>query len=58
MEQKRREFIYATAANGMTVRIPAENFERWQAAQDQIRAGMSQPDLQMQEQLRWHMEGK
>ena len=56
MEQ--RKFIYATAANGLTVRIPAENFEQWQRAQDEIRAGKLQADPQMTEQLRSLMEKK
>ena len=56
MEQ--RKFIYATAANGLMVRIPAENFEQWQRAQDEIRAGKLQADPQMTEQLRSLMEKK
>ena len=36
------KFIYATAANGMTVRIPEEQFEAWQKTQDEIRAGTYQ----------------
>lgn len=56
MAQKKGKFIYATAANGLTVRIPAENFDRWQKAQDEIRAGKSQADRQTVERLRSLME--
>lgn len=34
-----KQYIYATAANGITVRIPAEKYEAWKKAQDEIRAG-------------------
>ena len=32
-------YIYDTAANGMTVRIPLSRYEAWKKAQDEIRAG-------------------
>lgn len=57
--QKRQgKFIYATAANGLTVRIPAEQYGSWKAEQDKIRAGTSKADQQMVEQLRSFMEKK
>ena len=43
---QQRKFIYAQAANGLTVRIPEEHFEAWQKGQDEIRAGMSEADRQ------------
>lgn len=37
--QSGRAYIYATAANGIEVRIPADRYEQWKAAQDLIRKG-------------------
>ena len=34
-----KAYIYATAANEMTVRIPKDKYPQWKAAQDKIRAG-------------------
>ena len=42
MAGKAKAYIYATAANGLTVRIPADRFESWKKAQDEIRAGTRQ----------------
>lgn len=51
MAQQTR-YIYATAANGMEVRIPAEKYPEWQKAQEEIRAGKRKADPQTAQQLR------
>ena len=49
-------FIYAKAANGLTVRIPLEKFERWKKAQDEIRAGKRKADPETVKRLASHLE--
>ena len=58
MSKQQRKFVYATAANGLTVRIPADQYKNWKAEQDKIRAGTSKPNPQMLEQLRSRMESE
>ena len=50
MEQEKK-YIYATAANGLEVRIPADKYPQWKAEQDKIRSGQSKEDRQMVKQL-------
>ena len=52
------EYVYATAANGMTVRIPAKNFDAWQKEQNRLKAGgaPSPEQLKMAERLRSLLE--
>ncbi|MBR2478954.1 MAG: hypothetical protein IKB47_00935 [Clostridia bacterium] len=40
-KKSERAYIYATAANGMEVRIPTDRYEQWKAAQDRIRQGQT-----------------
>ena len=47
----KQQFIYATAANGLEVRIPADKYPQWKAEQDKIRSGQSKEDQQMVKQL-------
>ena len=58
MSKPKEKFVYATAANGMTVRIPMSRYKSWKAEQDKIRAGTSKADPQMQERLRSLMGGR
>lgn len=54
-----KKYIYAKAANGMTVRIPAEKYPAWKKVQDEIRAGKTPDSLRkMQEQLTSALEKK
>ena len=56
-----KKYIYATAANGMEVRIPLERYPEWKAAQDKIKAGKApsgQEAQQIQKQLRSLITGK
>ena len=46
-----KKYIYATAANGMTVRVPADRFEEWKQAQEKIRTGQPVDTKETQEQL-------
>ena len=46
------EYIYTTAANGLTVRIPADWYPQWKEKQDEIRAGKSKAEAQTTERLR------
>lgn len=56
--RQERKYIYATAANGLEVRIPVENFEAWSREQDKIRAGNSKAQAQTVERLRSLMAQK
>lgn len=47
----KQQFIYATAANGLEVRIPADKYPQWKAEQDKIRSGQSKEDQRMVKQL-------
>ncbi len=58
MTEKPKKFIYDTAANGLTVRIPADRYEAWKAEQDKIRAGTSKADPRTVARLRSLMGGK
>ena len=56
MAGQEKTYYYLEAANGMTVRVPEDKLESWQAAQDKIRADMQagktpKPDPQMVERL-------
>ena len=54
-----KEYIYATAANGIEVRIPKDKYPAWKATQDRIRAGEKvEPDPEIVKQLRFLMTGK
>ena len=56
-----KAYVYATAANGMEVRIPADRYPQWKAAQDKLRAeGKTgiQIDPETAKQLRSHMKKK
>ena len=53
-----KKFICATAANGLTVRIPAERYPQWKKAQDEIRAGTRKTSVQTEKQLRSLMTRK
>lgn len=50
--KKETTYIYAQAANGMEVRIPADKYESWKKAQDELRAGTRKPDQKTAERLR------
>ena len=58
MADKKKAYIYATAANGLEVRIPADRFDEWQKAQEEIKAGKRKASPQTVEQLRSLMEKK
>lgn len=53
-----KQYIYAEAANGLTVRIPADRYDSWKKTQDSTRAGTYKRDPQMLEQLRSLMKNK
>ena len=55
---KTKKYIYATAANGMEVRIPADRYPQWKKAQDAQRQGKGQLDPQIAERLRSLMENE
>ena len=44
MAKKQEKVLYQTAANGMTVRIPAASYAKW-------KAGQKQPDSQDKQRL-------
>lgn len=54
-------YVYAEAANGMTVRIPLKNFDQWQKAQEEIKKKQYEPtqeEIEFARKLRDLMEGK
>lgn len=53
-----KKYIYAEAANGLTVRIPAERYPQWKAVQEEIKAGKRKTDPQQVRQLASLMEKK
>jgi hypothetical protein len=54
-----KKYIYSKAANGMTVRIPAEKYPAWKKAQDEIRAGRIPDSVRkMEEQLASALKSK
>ena len=53
-----KAYVYATAANGMEVRIPKDKYPEWKAAQDKLRAGERLPESQTAKQLASLMKGE
>ena len=53
-----KQYIYATAANGLEVRIPADRYPAWKKAQDELRAGTRKAEAQTVKQLRSLMRKK
>ena len=51
-------YIYATAANGLTVRIRRDQFSTWKAAQERIRNGEKADVSQTAKQLASLMKGE
>lgn len=54
-------YVYAEAANGMTVRIPLKNFDQWQKAQEAIKKKQYEPtqeEIEFARKLRDLMDGK
>ena len=60
MAQKKQAYIYDTAYNGLTVRIPADKYEQWKARQEEYRSGKRQPkaDQELAEKLRKRILGE
>lgn len=54
--EREKAYVYAEAANGLTVRIPVDSLEEWSKAQDEIRAGTRQPDPQRAQEIREYIE--
>ena len=54
-----KTYVYATAANGLEVRIPKDKYPEWKAAQDKLRAGEKSADSsQIAKQLASLMKGE
>ena len=53
-----KKYIYAKAANGLTVRVPEDQFEAWEKRQEELRAGTRKPDPEMVKKLTELLEGK
>ena len=51
-----KKYVYATAANGLEVRIPLDKYPAWQKAQEEIKAGKRKANPQTAQQLRSLME--
>ena len=60
MAQRTRKqgYVYATGANGMTARIPADKLAQWQKAQEELKSGKRQVQPQTAAHLRSLMEKK
>ncbi len=58
-EQPQRAYVYATAANGINVRIPADKYDEWKKEQDRIRRGEKvETDPETVERLAALMKGE
>lgn len=53
-----KAYIYVEAANGMTVRIPADKYDDWKAAQERIKRGEKVADTEMVKKLTALMKGE
>lgn len=60
MAQKdNRAYVYATGANGLPVRIPADMVKQWSQTQERLRRGEDVPEArQMAEQLKSELRKK
>lgn len=56
-QDNQRSYIYATAANGMEVRIPADKYDSWKEAQDRIRRGENIVSEETVKKLSDYMKG-
>lgn len=56
-QDNQRSYIYATAANGMEVRIPADKYDSWKEAQDRIRRGENVVSEETVKKLSDYMKG-
>ena len=56
--KKQTAYVYATAANGLEVRIPRDKYSQWKAAQDRIRAGEKVDVSQTAKRLASLMKGE
>lgn len=57
--QNEKAYVYAEAANGLTVRIPLDKYDEWKEAQDRIRRGEKvEPDPEMVNRLKALMLGE
>lgn len=43
MAEKKQEYVYDKAFNGLTVRIPADKYEAWKAEQEAYKSGKKKP---------------
>ena len=50
-QSSRKGHVYATGANGLTARVPADKMTAWQKAQEEIKSGRRKADPQIVEQL-------
>ena len=51
---EKKKYLYVEAANGLTVRIPAEKYTQWKKAQEKG----GEADLQTVKQIRAYMDRK
>ena len=59
VRQTQKAYVYATAANGLEVRIPKDRYPEWKAEQDRIRNGEKvEVDQQMVKRLVSLMRGE
>lgn len=51
LDQIEKQYIYATAANGLEVRIPADKYPQWRKAQEELKSGARKEEPQMVKRL-------
>ena len=52
-EERATDYIYATAANGVAVRIPKDHYAQWAEGQERIKQGVqTKADIQKEEELK------
>ena len=58
-DNQNRTYVYAEAANGLTVRVPLDRYDEWKETQDRIRRGEKvEPDPEMVKRLTDFMKGE
>lgn len=53
-----KTYIYATAHNGLTVRVPMDKYPEWKKRQEEYKNGTRQPDPQVTEAILKQLKGE
>ncbi len=53
-----KQYVYAEAFNGMTVRVPVDKYEAWEKQQEAYRKGEKKADPKVVEEILSKLRGK